>query len=170
MRASEQPSLASFHTLFMREHNRISEQLSKFNPHWDDERLYQTTRKIISAFIQQITFGEFLPRLLGRDYLDRYELALLPSGYYLGYESDSSATLRNEFAAAVYRLGHTLLKPSFERLNSNYKMAKKPLMLRDAFFNSDMLYQRNIAIMWGGPPPHKASRILIYFNYYYLPW
>lgn len=89
------------HTLFMREHNRVSEQLAKLNSHWSDERLYQTTRKIISAFEQQITFGEFLPRLIGKDYLDRYGLTLLSSGYYTGYDPKCSATLRNEIAGAV---------------------------------------------------------------------
>ena len=131
------------HTIFMREHNRIAEQLSKINIHWNDEQLYQNTRKIVSALIQQITFGEFIPRLIGMDYMDRFELGLLSSGYYQQYDPKCSATMKNEIAAAVYRLGHTLLKPSFERLDVNYKTSKKPLMLREAFFNSDMLYQRN---------------------------
>lgn len=131
------------HTIFMREHNRIAEQLSKMNAHWTDERLYQTTRRIVSALVQQISYGEFLPRLLGKDYLDRYELDLRSSGYYEQYDPNCSAMIRNEIAAAVYRLGHTLLKPSFERLDVNYKTAKEPLLLRKAFFNSDMLYERN---------------------------
>ena len=134
------------HTIFMREHNRIAEQLAKINSHWNDERLYQSTRKIVSALVQQITYGEFLPRLIGRDYLDRFGLGLLPSGYYNEYDPDCSAMMKNEIAAAVYRLGHTLLKPSFERLDVNYKTTKKPLYLREAFFNSDMLYQRNAIV------------------------
>ncbi len=32
------------------------------------------------------------------------------------------------------------MKPSFERLDASYQTAKRPLMLREAFFNSDMLY------------------------------
>lgn len=126
----------------MREHNRIAEKLSQINSHWSDERIYQNTRKIIGAIMQQITFGEFLPRLLGKDYLDRYELSLMHSGYYDHYDSSCDATIKNEFSSAVYRLGHTLLKPSFDRLNIDFRTAKEPLKLREAFFNSDMLYER----------------------------
>ena len=45
------------HTIFMREHNRLAEQLSRLNPHWSEERLFQTTRKIVGALVQQITYG-----------------------------------------------------------------------------------------------------------------
>lgn len=135
---------AGTHTMFLREHNRIAEKLAQINSHWNDERIYQTARKIVTAIVQQITYGEFLPRLLGKDYVDRFDLALMPSGYYEGYDPQCDATLKNEFSAAVFRLGHTLLKPSLERLDVKYQTIKEPLKLREAFFNSDMLYERKL--------------------------
>ena len=126
----------------MREHNRLVEGLAKINPHWNDEQLYHNGRRIVSAIIQQITFGEFLPRIIGKDYLNRFGLTLQPNGYYKGYDSQCSSTIFNEFAAAVFRFGHSLLKPRFERLDRNYRAVEEPLALRNSFFNSDMLYSR----------------------------
>ena len=43
-RASENLGLASVHTLFVREHNRIASQLAVFNPSWSDELLFHEAR------------------------------------------------------------------------------------------------------------------------------
>lgn len=139
-RSSEQPGLASMHTMMMREHNRIVEGLRVVNPHWTDEQLYQNGRKIVSAIAQRISYTEFLPRVLGWDYLNRFKINLLTSGYYQGYDPKCSGTIFNEFAAAVFRFGHSLIKPAFERLGRSFRKADEPLKLRKSFFNSDMLY------------------------------
>jgi len=124
----------------MREHNRIVENLKKVNPGWNDELLYQNGRKIMSAILQMITFREFLPRVLGKENINRFELTLLSNGYYDGYNPDCGGTIFNEFAAAAFRFGHSLIRPFFERLDKTYRPIAEPLQLRQGFFNSDMLY------------------------------
>ena len=49
VRVNENPMLTSMHTLFMREHNRKARELQKTNPGWNDERLYQEARCVISV-------------------------------------------------------------------------------------------------------------------------
>ena len=51
-RANEQPGLTVYHTVWVREHNRVAKELKYLNPHWNDERLYQEARKIVIAEMQ----------------------------------------------------------------------------------------------------------------------
>ena len=51
-RSNEQPGLTVFHTVWVREHNRLATQLSNLDTHWDDERLYQEARRILVAEMQ----------------------------------------------------------------------------------------------------------------------
>jgi hypothetical protein len=75
--------------LFLREHNRLAEGLSALNPHWGDEKLYQTARRILSAVTQHITYREFLPRLFGWDGINLHGLTLQTDGYYQGQDAFS---------------------------------------------------------------------------------
>jgi hypothetical protein len=81
-RASEQPGLTAIHTIFMREHNRVADGLLSMNPTWEDERIYQEARKIVTAEYQHIAYNEFLPRILGHTAMNLYGLTLMPHGEY----------------------------------------------------------------------------------------
>ncbi|XP_011700902.1 PREDICTED: uncharacterized protein LOC105457760 isoform X2 [Wasmannia auropunctata] len=143
-RASEQPALAVMHTMWIREHNRVMEGLRGVNPHWDGEKLFQETRRIISGMLQHITYNEFLPRILGWNAVSLYGLKLLPQGYYKEYSPTCNPSVLNEFATAAFRIGHSLLRPHLPRMDRNYQNINPPILLRDGFFNPDMLYQENM--------------------------
>ena len=118
------------HTIWLREHNRIVRELAEINPCWDDERLYQEGRKIVGAIMQVITYKEFLPLLLGESGFDTFV------GPYSGYSSDVNASNQNAFATAAFRFGHSLINPTFARLdNENKPLSIGPLGLREAFDN-----------------------------------
>uniref|UniRef100_A0A0K8SGF7 Peroxidasin n=3 Tax=Lygus hesperus TaxID=30085 RepID=A0A0K8SGF7_LYGHE len=143
-RASEQPSLGSFHTVWMREHNRVAGELSKLNPHWDDQTLYSEARRILGGVYQHITFNEWLVRILGHAAVRKYGLDLLRDGYFKGYDPTCDVTIFNEFAAAAFRFGHSLLRPVFLRMTSDFRILEPPVRLRDHFFNPQILYQPGI--------------------------
>ncbi|RZF47556.1 hypothetical protein LSTR_LSTR009092 [Laodelphax striatellus] len=143
-RASEQPGLTALHTIYMREHNRIAAGLAGLNPHWNDETLYQEARRILTAVHQHIEFNEFLPRIFGWDGVRKHGLTLLNDGYYDGYDDKCEATILNEFAAACFRFGHSLLRPHFRRVDHLHRPLEPPVRLRDHFFNPDIIFQTNI--------------------------
>ena len=65
LRMSEQPALHSLHVVFLRLHNKLASELADVNRHWNDEKIFQETRKIVGAIVQHITYREFLPIVLG---------------------------------------------------------------------------------------------------------
>ena len=65
IRANEQIGLTAMHTLFVREHNLLCDDIIATFPAADVEQQYQLARKIVGAEIQVITYKEFLPALLG---------------------------------------------------------------------------------------------------------
>ena len=65
IRANEQIGLTAMHTLFVREHNLLCDDINATYPNADPEQQYQLARKIVGAEIQAITYKEFLPALLG---------------------------------------------------------------------------------------------------------
>lgn len=57
--------IAVLETIFLRLHNSLAEDLAILNPQWNDEVLYQETRKLVIGILQHITYNEWLPRFLG---------------------------------------------------------------------------------------------------------
>lgn len=143
VRANEQIGLTSMHTLFVREHNRLVDALSALpGPTRSDEQLYQTARKIVGAEMQMITYNEFLPALLGTNAtsLDTYG----------GYDDSVDPSIRNEFSAAAFRLGHSMLSSSIALVQNDGSQSGS-IPLRSAFFRPD----------WLGAPGHAGNLDLI---------
>ncbi|XP_011809092.1 PREDICTED: lactoperoxidase isoform X1 [Colobus angolensis palliatus] len=129
-RASEHILLATSHTLFLREHNRLARELKRLNPQWDGEKLYQEARKILGAFVQIITFRDYLPILLG-DYMQKW----IPP--YQGYNESVDPRISNVFTFA-FRFGHLEVPSSVFRLDENYQPwgPEPELPLHTLFFNT----------------------------------
>ncbi|NXK19243.1 PERE peroxidase, partial [Arenaria interpres] len=112
-RVTENLGLSALHTLFLREHNRLVTELRKLNPHWDGEKLYQESRKIVIAIIQKITYRDYLPLLLGEETCKWIPL-------YSGYKEKVDPTVSNVFSLA-FRFGHTSVQPFVSRLNDSFQ-------------------------------------------------
>lgn len=129
-RASEHILLAASHTLFLREHNRLARELKRLNPQWDGEKIYQEARKILGAFVQIITFRDYLPIVLGVE-MEKW----IPP--YRGYNKSVDPRISNVFTFA-FRFGHLEVPSTVSRLDENYQPwgPEPELPLHTLFFNS----------------------------------
>lgn len=112
-RVNEQPGLTAMHTLFVREHNRIATGLKAINPGWNDETLFQETRRIVIAEIQNIVFSEFLPVVLGATTMNNNALNLPTGTGTTSYDSSVNPATLNEFSTAGFRFAHTLIQNTY---------------------------------------------------------
>ncbi len=134
IRVNENAELIAMQTLFMREHNRLADQLKAAHPTWNDEQLYQQARRLVIGELQQITYNEFLPALIGAN-------AIAP---YRGYNPNVNPGIANEFATAAFRLGHSMLGDDIEFLDNNGNEVRDEVALRDAFFNPGLIQSAGI--------------------------
>ncbi len=130
IRANENILLLSLHTLFVREHNRICEELLAANPEMEDEAIYQTARRKVGALIQAVTYEEWLPALGIQ----------MPT--YREYDPSVNANIRNVFSAAAFRYGHTTINSTIIRMdNQGNTIPEGNIRLKDAFFNPILMVE-----------------------------
>lgn len=171
VRSNEQIGLTATHTLFAREHNRLSTELKVRLDSGDqalidkrdamiadatngvddlDDFLYESTRRVVGAYIQKITYEEYLPLLLGAGSV----------GAYAGYDDSVDASIANEFSTAAFRVGHTQLSPTLMRRNNDRTVAAGgdvPLMM--GFFNPQELKDNGVDSLLMGLASQSAQEI-----------
>lgn len=130
VRANEQAGLTALHTLFVREHNRIADDLVAANPGITDEDAFQSARRQVIALLQSITYREFLPALLGEDALSEYT----------GYDATVNPQIANVFSTAAFRFGHSMVSGSLLQSYGDADTADHDLHVRDTFFNPDVFH------------------------------
>lgn len=129
IRSNEQALLTSMHALMVREHNRLCDVFAANDSNLSEEMLYQKARRFISGFMQQITYAEFLPALLGSSVVSGPGTAT--------YNSSINTSIATEFSTVGYRIGHSMISPHLA-LGPN---ASSSVPLRDIFFVPSYLQQ-----------------------------
>ena len=126
------PTLSAIHIAFLREHNNLVSKLAELNTTWkdDDEKLYQTARKIVGAYMQHITYTEYLPTVLNDEMRTRFGLE--PGSDKYAYNSTENPSVSNAFSTAAFRFGHSLITNHIGLLseigNSTVRRAKLMLL------------------------------------------
>ncbi|EFX86585.1 hypothetical protein DAPPUDRAFT_307784 [Daphnia pulex] len=133
------PTMAVTQTIFLREHNRLAEELAKLNPHWDDERLYQEARRILISQAQHITYNEWLPIIIGREKMQELGLLPLQNGFSSDYDKTLNPGILNAFVGAAFRFGHSMVQGKPQLVN-HQRVKEREILLRHHFFKPQEVY------------------------------
>ena len=117
VRGNENIELESLEVLFVREHNYWASTLQASHPTWTDEQLFQSAHQIVIAEIQNITYSEFLPALLGSNAMSSYK----------GYNAKVNPGVAAEFSEGAFRVGHPLLNENVDFFNNDGSESHDPL-------------------------------------------
>ena len=140
-RNTEAPNLGLNHLLFVREHNRIAEELHLINPHWNSETVFQETRRIVIAMMQHITYNHFLPSILDKYTMRKYHLFSAKRRFANVYDNITDASITNGFGVAPFRYGHSQVMPQQSLLSDDMKRVVVN-KLEDNFLSPN-LWQKN---------------------------
>ena len=100
VRAIEMPGLAAMHTLFVREHNRVCDIIIAAHPEENEDYYFENARRIVIAEMQNIVYGEYLPTILGVDFMKSYDLIVAEE---TKYDPNVDSSIFNAFATAAFR-------------------------------------------------------------------
>ncbi|KAG1712184.1 Chorion peroxidase [Nymphon striatum] len=126
------------HTLLLREHNaivaKIEESLDSRGLTRTSDEVFNEARRILGAFIQVITFEQYLPLILGPDLMTTYELN---TENRTSYSSSVDPSVFNSFATAAFRMGHSQIYDNFKMAAHLTGVTTNPIQLSQLYFNPD---------------------------------
>jgi peroxidase len=156
-RANENVELMSQHTIFLRNHNRLADQIQAAFPSWNDEQVFQEARKLNIAEYQNIVFNGYVPSIVGA--------GAMP--VYAGYNPNFNPGIRTEFSTVGFRFGHTILSSTVGRDQNNGTGINDPngstINLTEDFFRPDLLNNNHVTVnlvnRLGQLDPHISSTV-----------
>ena len=108
-----------------------------------DDDVFEETRHIVVALMQKVVYGEWLPVILGKEFVQnpRNNLNLPIRG--TTYDPDVNPTIENGFATAAFRFGHSMIQGLIEIRDHNSNRVVKEEPVRDDFFNDENFVAEN---------------------------
>lgn len=131
--------------LFLREHNRIARSLASAYPGWDDERLFQTARAILTVILIKIVVEEYI------NHISPYRIRLLadPTGFR------NPRWYRNNWMSIEFNLlyrWHSLVPASF-------RIGGRDVAVADTLFNTDTVVEHGLAACFEDASRQRAGRV-----------
>uniref|UniRef100_A0A0C9QVC3 Pxd_0 protein n=1 Tax=Fopius arisanus TaxID=64838 RepID=A0A0C9QVC3_9HYME len=142
-RVNQNTQLTVLQIILLREHNRIAGVLSRINPHWNDETVYQETRRITIAIHQHISYYEWLPIIIGTENVLKYKIAYDTDDYIDDYDPSVNPSVINEHSNAAFRVFHSLIAGYLKLIMEDRSASPSLLRLSDWFMRPSIIEQAN---------------------------
>ena len=139
-----QVGFVMMNVLFLREHNRIARMLEK-EYGWDDERLFQTTRNILTVILIKIVVEDYI------NHISPFHLKLLadPTGF------GNPRWYRQNWMSIEFNLlyrWHSLVPSSF-------RIGDREIPINDTLFNTDVVIERGLGACFESASNQRAGRV-----------
>jgi len=148
-RPNIQPILFSIQVLFMREHNRLVDEMRK-QPgfgHLSADGLFFEARRRVIAYQQNIILNEHIPAITG-----------FPLPEYKGYNDEVNPQIDDYFVSSASRYGHSEFGSSILRVE-DHDIAGVPLDLRDVVFHPEVYVDEGIDNIVRGTLISKQEKV-----------
>ncbi|MDR7040426.1 Ca2+-binding RTX toxin-like protein [Methylobacterium sp. BE186] len=127
-RADENVAITAVHTVWHREHNFEAERIRALHPDWSADQVFQAAKIVTTAEYQRTVFTEFAEGLSGG--------LPGPSHGFGGYNPNVNPGITEEFAGAMYRVGHSMINETLPFTDGSGRTQDVPLF--SAFLNPAM--------------------------------
>ncbi|MGX4643086.1 peroxidase family protein [Massilia sp. SYSU DXS3249] len=121
-RNDENIVISQMHVALLSFHNAVTDHLAA-QPAYRGataQRIFQAARRLVTWHYQWVILHEFLPKAIGQDRLDAimrgplvYYRTRDPANRFRSSSGQDMPRIPIEFAAAVYRFGHSQVRPSY---------------------------------------------------------
>ncbi|XP_061193219.1 peroxidase-like protein 3 [Saccostrea echinata] len=152
-RSNEFPSLGGLHVVFLRLHNIIAIKLRQITG-LSSQDVFLETKKIMGAIMQQVTYGEYLPAILGKETRKKLSLNLRQKGYWNRYDSKVNPTVKNVIATAALRYGHSQIPPELGYMTRMFATSR-------VFKSEDVFMDPHIVVTQQGQNIPDLARFLL---------
>lgn len=132
IRGNQNPFIASIQTIMARRHNQHAVGLAAANPHWNDEQLFQETRRLLIAEVQKIHYTEYVSLILGERLMKYFHLNVRSHGF-TKYNPHVEPSTIHAAGVGALRIGHSQTRSRYRIIGDHY--GRTSFFLRERFFN-----------------------------------
>jgi prostaglandin-endoperoxide synthase 2 len=140
-----QVGFVAHNVLFLREHNRIAGLLADEYPGWDDERVFATTRNILTVILMKIVLEDYINHITPTI----FKLSLDPESF------PNERWYRNNWMAVEFNLlyrWHSLVPTS-------YALGGRSIPISDTLYNTELVAKSGLGPIFEAASEQPAGQI-----------